>query len=201
MSSNKLAPVPQAATSSLSQRVVLSPWVNEPIPPCGQLVSTHELARLTRYPRWLMLGLMIFGRFPRQRRFHGRAIGWLRSEVLAWIERGTQAVRHQHPDAATGASREAANTFEILTERASSSPAYYRIRDVLRITALSRPTLYRRIAARRFPPPVHLGGRACGWRATALQAWIADPEGYRAPPGAEPETRRGPGRPRKYLPA
>jgi len=61
------------------------------------------------------------------------------------------------------------------------TPAFYRLPDVLRITGLSRPTLYRRIAARRFPPPVHLGGRACGWPCTALQAWIADPEGYRAP--------------------
>jgi len=78
------------------------------------------------------------------------------------------------------------------------TPAFYRIRDVLRITALSRPTLYRRIAARRFPAPVRLGGRACGWPVTELQAWIADPEGYRAPPDSDLEARRGPGRPRKY---
>jgi len=57
-------------------------------------------------------------------------------------------------------------------------PAYYRIRDVLRITGLSRPTIYRRIAANRFPPPVHLGGRACGWSAAAVQTWVCDPEGY-----------------------
>jgi prophage regulatory protein len=80
----------------------------------------------------------------------------------------------------------------------NASPAFFRIRDVLRITALSRPTLYRRIADRRFPAPVHLGGRACGWAAAALQAWIEDPEGYRALSNAEPEARRGPGRPRKY---
>ena len=42
--------------------------------------------------------------------------------------------------------------------------------DVIRITALSRTTLYRRIAEGKFPPPVHLGGRACGWTPTALQA-------------------------------
>jgi len=59
-------------------------------------------------------------------------------------------------------------------------PAYYRIRDVLRITGLSRPTIYRRIAANRFPPPVHLGGRACGWHASAVQDWISDPGGYRS---------------------
>jgi prophage regulatory protein len=77
------------------------------------------------------------------------------------------------------------------------APAFYRIRDVLRITALSRPTLYRRIAAGRFPAPVHLGGRACAWAASSLQAWIADPDGYRSRPADEMPVRRGPGRPRK----
>jgi predicted DNA-binding transcriptional regulator AlpA len=56
--------------------------------------------------------------------------------------------------------------------------AYFRINDVMRMTGLSRATLYRRIAARRFPPPTHLGGRACGWRAAELEAWMSDPQGY-----------------------
>ena len=87
---------------------------------------------------------------------------------------------------------------------ALSTPAFLRIKDVMRITALSRPTLYRRIAAQRFPRPVHLGGRACGWASSDLAAWIRDPEGYRAPdtlnvPRRAP-TRRLPcrGRPLKY---
>lgn len=77
------------------------------------------------------------------------------------------------------------------------APAFFRIRDVLRITSLSRPTLYRRIAARRFPPPVHLGGRACGWSSAALQKWISDPDGYfiEAQSALAPRPR---GRPRKY---
>lgn len=62
----------------------------------------------------------------------------------------------------------------------SAVRAFYRIADVVRITGLSRATVYRRIAEGRFPPPVHLGGRACGWRAAALQAWVDDPEGYAA---------------------
>ena len=36
----------------------------------------------------------------------------------------------------------------------------------------------RRIAERRFPAPVHLGGRACGWPSAAVQRWISDPDGY-----------------------
>lgn len=57
-------------------------------------------------------------------------------------------------------------------------PAFYRLRDVTRISALSRSTVYRRISEGRFPAPVHLGGRASAWPATELQAWINDPEGY-----------------------
>ncbi|UTM01029.1 AlpA family transcriptional regulator [Alcaligenes sp. NLF5-7] len=62
-------------------------------------------------------------------------------------------------------------------------PAFYRMKEVIRITSLSRPTLYRRIAAGRFPAPVKLGGRACGWTSEALDAWIEDPDGYAAPVG------------------
>ncbi|WP_189385579.1 helix-turn-helix transcriptional regulator [Advenella faeciporci] len=58
-------------------------------------------------------------------------------------------------------------------------PAFYRMADVLRITALSRSSLYRRIASGDFPAPVSLGGRAKGWRRAALLEWIEDPVGYR----------------------
>lgn len=60
------------------------------------------------------------------------------------------------------------------------APAFYRIADVVRLTSLSRATVYRRIADGRFPKPVHLGGRACGWTPEELQAWIDDPTQYRA---------------------
>lgn len=62
-----------------------------------------------------------------------------------------------------------------------TSPSFYRLPDVMRLTGLSRPTVYRHIAACRFPRPVHLGDRACGWAHAALQEWIKDPEGYCAP--------------------
>lgn len=79
-------------------------------------------------------------------------------------------------------------------------PAFFRMRDVLRITGLSRPTLYRRIVARRFPPPIHLGGRACGWAHSALQAWIANPDTYLAPEAENRALPRRPrGRSRKYV--
>lgn len=77
-------------------------------------------------------------------------------------------------------------------------PAFYRLRDVIKITALTRTTLYRRIAVGLFPRPVHLGGRVCAWPRTALQAWIADPANYRSPQAQEPSASRPRGRPRKY---
>jgi prophage regulatory protein len=58
-------------------------------------------------------------------------------------------------------------------------PAFYRLKEVIRICALSRSTIYRRIAEGRFPMPVHLGGHASGWSTAALKKWIEDPEGYR----------------------
>jgi prophage regulatory protein len=61
-----------------------------------------------------------------------------------------------------------------------ATPVFYRLRDVVRITALSRATLYRRISEGRFPAPVHLGGKASAWRGEALQAWIDDPDRYRS---------------------
>jgi predicted DNA-binding transcriptional regulator AlpA len=86
---------------------------------------------------------------------------------------------------------------EITQAALQFAPAFLRTRDVLRITSLSRATLYRRIAARRFPAPVHLGGRACGWSTSALQDWISDPEGYRAPAAEDSGGIRARGRPLK----
>src|SRR5665213_4037923 len=86
---------------------------------------------------------------------------------------------------------------EITQAALQFAPAFLRTRDVLRITSLSRATLYRRVAARRFPAPVHLGGRACGWSTSALQDWISDPEGYCAPAAEDSGGIRARGRPLK----
>jgi prophage regulatory protein len=59
------------------------------------------------------------------------------------------------------------------------APAFYRLRDVVRICALSRSTIYRRIADGTFPSQVRLGPRASAWSSDALQTWIDDPAGYR----------------------
>src|SRR6185437_13269143 len=68
-----------------AQRVSLSKWVNEKLPSFQELLTAHDVARLTRRHRWVLTALTLFGRFPRRKRFHGRRIGWLRSDVLEWL--------------------------------------------------------------------------------------------------------------------
>jgi predicted DNA-binding transcriptional regulator AlpA len=90
--------------------------------------------------------------------------------------------------------RNFASEHSSIGEGSPVAPAFFRLRDVLRITALNRPTLYRRIAAQRFPALVHLGGRTSGWAFASLQNWINDPEGYRATDvnDVAAQRRRGP---------
>ena len=68
-----------------AQRVSLSKWVNERLPSFQELLTAHDVARLTRRHRWVLTALTLFGHFPRRSRFHGRRIGWLRSDVLKWL--------------------------------------------------------------------------------------------------------------------
>jgi len=47
-----------------------------------------------------------------------------------------------------------------------------RLREVIRLTGLSRPTIYRRISAGTFPKQIMLGERAVGWRAHEINQWL-----------------------------
>lgn len=85
MSPDEFFPQARAPSAAASQHVTLSQWVNERFPAWEQLLSAHDVARLTRRPRWVVLSMMMLGRFPRKRRYHGRGIGWLRSDVLHWL--------------------------------------------------------------------------------------------------------------------
>lgn len=49
--------------------------------------------------------------------------------------------------------------------------------DVLKIVGIGKSTLYRRIAAGEFPPPVRLGGpgtSAVGWKLSTVKQWIEE---------------------------
>lgn len=67
--------------------VTLSRWVNEPLPPVQELLSAHDVARLTRRPKLVISGLVLLRRFPKKRRYRGRQVGWLRSDVQDWLAR------------------------------------------------------------------------------------------------------------------
>ena len=45
--------------------------------------------------------------------------------------------------------------------------------EVVKRTGLSRTTLWRRVRAGKFPPPVVLGPNAIGWPASAVAEWLA----------------------------
>jgi len=68
-----------------SQDLRLPRWVNEPLPDLRALLTANEISRLTRRPRWLLLGLAVLGRFPKQRTHCGKPVGWHRADVLEWL--------------------------------------------------------------------------------------------------------------------
>jgi len=47
-----------------------------------------------------------------------------------------------------------------------------RMRDIIRITGLSKATIYRQMDAGTFPKSIPLGGRVVGWEAREVQLWI-----------------------------
>ncbi|MDI1366140.1 MAG: AlpA family phage regulatory protein [bacterium] len=53
-----------------------------------------------------------------------------------------------------------------------------RIRTVLQRTGLSRSTLYRKIQDGSFPRQVQISVHGAGWQESAINRWIANPEGY-----------------------
>lgn len=59
-------------------------------------------------------------------------------------------------------------------------PQMLRAPDVLRLSGLSRSTLYARVSDGTFPSPTKLGARAVAWRSDDLQKWLSDPAGYRS---------------------
>jgi predicted DNA-binding transcriptional regulator AlpA len=67
--------------------VQISRWVNETYPNSEKLLSSHEVAKLTRQHRWTLVAWSLIGRFPKRRRYRGRSIGWCRADVLAWMTR------------------------------------------------------------------------------------------------------------------
>lgn len=74
-----------------TQEVRLPRWVNEPLPDLRAILTSREISRLTRRPRWLLLGLAVLGRFPKQRTHCGKPVGWHRADVLDWLTQNMTA--------------------------------------------------------------------------------------------------------------
>lgn len=102
---NSIMAIDESGSQTLDRgralRVSLSKWVNERFPSFQDLLTAHDVARLTRRHRWVVAALTLLGRFPRRQRFHGRRIGWLRRDVLEWLTDDIGFVSCR----ATGASR------------------------------------------------------------------------------------------------
>jgi hypothetical protein len=99
MSPQDFCPEQRAPSGASSNNVTLSPWVNERFPPWEQLLSAHDVARLTRRPPWLLASLTLLGCFPRKCRYRGRGIGWLRADVLRWQARQLRGCHTSVPPA------------------------------------------------------------------------------------------------------
>jgi prophage regulatory protein len=54
-----------------------------------------------------------------------------------------------------------------------------RLPAVLEYTGLSRSTIYAKIAAGQFPPPVALGLRAIGFKSDQVEEWVRTRESKR----------------------
>ena len=55
---------------------------------------------------------------------------------------------------------------------ADSDPRILRLPEVIRLTGLSRSTLYSLISKEEFPKQIKLTTRSCGWDSIAVQRWI-----------------------------
>jgi prophage regulatory protein len=62
--------------------------------------------------------------------------------------------------------------------------AILRLKQVEVETGISRSSIYRGVRAGTFPSPISLGARSVGWRRGDIDAWLANPAGYRAPEAA-----------------
>lgn len=49
-----------------------------------------------------------------------------------------------------------------------------KIKDVMKVTSLARPTIYKYIKNGTFPKPVSLGGRAVAWVDKEIEEWVAE---------------------------
>jgi predicted DNA-binding transcriptional regulator AlpA len=99
MSTNEFQSELPVAATNLKAGVSISKWVNEAYPPWNEILSAHDVVRLTRRHPWMLSAMAALRRFPCKRKFHGRAVGWNRGDVVRWL-----ANDHSRPTAPQGLS-------------------------------------------------------------------------------------------------
>lgn len=60
-----------------------------------------------------------------------------------------------------------------------SHDRFMRLSDVTKRTRLSRSTIYRRMGAGTFPHPTPISDGLVAWYETDINAWVANPMGWR----------------------
>lgn len=105
-----------------------------------------------------------------------------------------------HPKIATTQAIQRIDAAAPVDRRTAASIALLRIRDVCRVTALSRSTIYQLEAQQRFPRRVRVGLRAVGWVNSEVQAWLTERMSERPfrdlpPSESAPSTAAQPSRP------
>lgn len=70
----------------------------------------------------------------------------------------------------------------VLLDRSDAEIRVLSIRDVQRLSSLSKASIFRMRTAGTFPAPIPLtpGGRRVGWREGDIREWLADPLGWGA---------------------
>lgn len=122
---NTRAPVANA-TKDATASVTLSRWVNERPLPITEILSAHDVARLTQRPIWLLAGMALIGRFPQKRKHRGRRVGWCRSDVLDWLSRDLSVVADRPPAARCCARRQSRQACLPLECSSACSPLHSR---------------------------------------------------------------------------
>ncbi|MBV1883723.1 MAG: AlpA family phage regulatory protein [Pseudomonadales bacterium] len=59
-----------------------------------------------------------------------------------------------------------------------NSERIIRLPDVISMTGLCKSTIRRLELSNTFPKRINIGPRAVGWKFSAIQTWMNDPEGY-----------------------
>ncbi|MBP8038541.1 MAG: AlpA family transcriptional regulator [Prevotella sp.] len=54
-----------------------------------------------------------------------------------------------------------------------------KLKDVMAMTALSKPSIYRQLKAGTFPVPIRLGPRAVAWILSEIEEWVESKKSLR----------------------